>query len=511
MALVKKKKFIMKAGFIILLSIFLFSSCKNSITNPIVKNNPPETVIWVDSIAQVLSSQFKIHWWGDDPDGFVKGYKISVDGINWNFTTSNESTFTFTLGEQIFDTTSIQVSAVDNLDLIDPTPAKINSVVKNTPPEINFDNFTEIPSITLPVATFNFKATDKDGNNTIKNIFISLNDTLESSWVKISPFANLVTLVGDLSDTSKNIVNAKIKLGSNLTETETVIQNLKLNSNNIFYIKCEDISGAKSKISQLPKSGKNWYVKKPNGSKRILLIDDYPVSNPNPDDVFKTSFSNANGNFGMTFSDVDLYDIITQPISPSIAQPFLIETMKFYKSVFWYGKVANLDLAQKTIPQYIDNGGKVLFATGFANLQLSGIDPSTLAIDFAPIDSLITFYKNDSLTNTGYISRVYKDSKIISIDSSRFPNLNFSNTAIFGTYAIMPGAIDSVIYKLDFPKQSNSEEKWFGQPAVGIKSNNGKIIFFTIPLHLLQSVDQSSGKTQIVLLIEKIFREEFGL
>ena len=494
--------------------LFFIFSCKDNITGSSKNNIPPETQIWVDTIAQTLSSQVKVYWSGDDPDGFVKGFNISVDGNNWVYTTSKESTFTLTLGATEFDTSLINISAVDNFGLLDPTPAKINIAIKNSPPTISFEMLSEIPSVTLPVATFNIKSNDIDGKNTIKNYFISLNDTSASSFISIPSYANLITIIGDLNDTTKNTIDAKIKFGTNLTETNFKIPNLKLNSNNTFYIYCEDISGAKSKIAKMPDANKNWFVKKPIGSRKILLVDDAPGGFPNPDDVFKLNFSNAIGKNQKSYSDIDFIDINTIPISPLIVQPMLIETFKLYKSIFWYGKVANLDVAQKTIPIFLEQGGKVLFATGFQNLSLAGIDPSMLSLDFAPVDSLITFFKKDSIINTGYIARVYKDSKILSTDSTsqkKYPNLSFDKTSIFGFYAIEPGATDSVIYRLDYPKIQNSEEKWFGRPAVGIKSSKGNLFFFTIPLHLLQNINLESGKTELVLLIEKIFREEFEL
>ena len=248
---------------------FFFFSCKENPTSSIQNNLPPETYIWVDTIAQTLSSQIKLHWWGDDPDGFVKGFNVSIDGTNWNFTTQKESTFTLTLGSQVFDTSLIQISAIDNQNKIDPTPAKIKSIIKNTPPKISFDSFSEIPTQTLPVATFSFHASDIDGKNTIKNIFIALNDTSQNSWRVIPNNISLLTLVADLSDTSKNIVDANVKSGNNLLSLNLSIPNLKLNSLNVFYVYCEDISGAKSSIIRMPDSSKNWFVKKPKGRRKF--------------------------------------------------------------------------------------------------------------------------------------------------------------------------------------------------------------------------------------------------
>jgi hypothetical protein len=54
-----------------------------------------------------------VHWWGDDPDGFIAGYYISFDNRRWSFTTRNDRVFALTLSGS--DTTySFWVRAVDD-------------------------------------------------------------------------------------------------------------------------------------------------------------------------------------------------------------------------------------------------------------------------------------------------------------------------------------------------------------------------------------------------------------
>jgi hypothetical protein len=87
--------------FIFLFIGFVFvSSC----SDPIVGNKehlPPNTYLSIfslpgDTLAPGKTVK-KISWWGDSPNGFVIGFKISFDSLNWGFTTQNDSTFKFSL------------------------------------------------------------------------------------------------------------------------------------------------------------------------------------------------------------------------------------------------------------------------------------------------------------------------------------------------------------------------------------------------------------------------------
>lgn len=518
-------------------------------------NKPPQTSLWTDSIGQVVTSTIKLHWWGDDPDGFIKGYFLTTDNLNWVWTTSNESTLTLKLGNKSIDTSNIKVTAVDDegngiwdqkiqfgnysygsepfndlnkdgkystgepftdLGLGDQTPANIKLVVKNSPPSVAFNVSSTIPSITLPVATFTFTGIDPDGSSTIQNYFISLNDTASSSWRTIPSNTNIITLVADLSDTSKNIVNAKILVGSTLQDIGITIPNFKLNNFNRLYLYCQDGTGAKSKITTMPDSSKTWFVKKPVGRKKLLLVDEFGISSPDPDLVYKEILTSTIDKTGKSFGDYDAIDLSTNQIPKSIARYMLLETLKLYKIIFWYGKVINYDLAQQVIPQFIDKGGSAILSTGFQNLSLSGTDPSLLALDFAPFDSLITSYNKDSISVSGFIPRVYSQSRILANDSvsqNKFPQLIYDRTALFGTYAIQQGLSNKVLYRLDSAKAtnpSNTEEKWIGRPAVIVQSQNKKIVFATIPLHLCNSNEVGTNIPQLKLFFEKIFSGEFG-
>ncbi len=524
-------------------------SCIKSPTEGSTINKPPETFLWADTIGNVLTSQVTLRWWGDDPDGFILGYFITVDGVNWRFTTSNDSILTVSLGDKTIDTVKFMIAAVDkegngiydamvsagginfgkepfddkdsngvwskgetfiDIGAVDPTPASLRVVIKNSVPVVAFDKNSPLPGSTLPVATVLFSGTDLDGNGTIKEYYVALNDTSPSAWTTIPNSVSMLTLTGDLSDTSALVISAKLKSGLDAVDLGASVKNLKLNQNNVLYLYCSDLTGARSAIVRFPDTNKTWFVRKPAGRRKLLLVDDFGPSNPNPDVVYKTALQQTFNSQGVSYGDFDTLDLIGQPIAPTVAKPMMTETMKLYQFAFWYGRITNLRYAQQAIPTYVNNGGKVIYSTGFENF----ISSDELALGFAPVDSLLTSYRiNDSTINTGFISRVYNGTKILAVDSAKsnpHPLMIFDRTAIFGSYAVEPGPTDSVVYRLDLPNPANSQELWKGNPPVGVLSNNRRVFFVSMPLHLMNTTDISDGRLRLSKFFERIFKGDFG-
>lgn len=443
-------------GLITLTIIGLTFSCSDpDITN--VNNLPPETnlSLFPDSIIAPGSTLKTIRWWGDDPDGFVKGFRISFDSVNWGFTTKNDSTFILSINGND-STFRFFVAAVDDKDLIDPTPATNLYPVINTPPVVSFDAGTEIPDSTYPVATFKWTGTDPDGDETIRYFQWSINDT--NNFRRISGNTNSITLTKD--------------------------SGLILNSNNIFYIKAEDNAGALSPVKRMPDTARTWYVREVKS--KILMIRDIPSGN----------LSTATPYFANAFDTIhyDILDIKSNggALIPKIVNPMFVNTLKLYDIVFWTSgigssvNVANFELAQNSLPFYIQSGGKVFFSSGFFG---SGNSGQGNLINFAPIDSItscaIPFYlvSDDNLTSYDITYPV--------IGSS----FNFSSTR--GLYT----SSGSIIYKFFKPTGC------FDTINVGIKdvALNPRVIYFAIPVYYLDRNPLNSKS-----LFRRVFIEEFG-
>jgi len=440
----------------IVFSAAVFYSCKDPVSGQL-ENQPPNTnlSLYPDSIIAPGSTLKTIHWWGDDPDGFVKGYRVSFDSVNWTFTTKNDSSFVLHINGSD-STFRFFVAAVDDKDLIDPTPATNLYPVVNSAPSVTFDAGTDIPDTTFPVATFKWTGTDPDGNENIRYYQWSLNDT--NNFTRISATTNVLTLTKD--------------------------SGLALNANNILYLRAEDDAGALSKIARMPDTSSVWYVREVNA--QILLIKDMPLS----------EFSVANAYFPIAMDTItyDVLDIKSNggSLIPKIINPMFIETLKLFKIVIWSanrGNVtadnANFDLAQNSLPFYLQSGGKVFFTTGLPNAE-SQVQGSL--INFAGIDSVSTctipFVSGASLVNT----------------DTTYPVLSTSNLIqrVRGIKSVPPSQI---VYRIPYSTACDVNT------IVATKDNatNPKVILMTLPVYYLNGNVTASKD-----LFKRIFIREFG-
>ncbi|MBS1550991.1 MAG: hypothetical protein JST15_02845 [Bacteroidetes bacterium] len=448
-------KFAIYSALLILIAVSY--SCKDPITGQI-DNQPPNTnlSIFPDSIIAPGSTLKTIRWWGDDPDGFVAGFRISFDSVNWGYTTKNDSTFVLNI-TGTDSTFRFFVAAVDDKGLIDPTPATNLYPVMNSPPSVRFDAGTEIPDTTFPLATFKWTGSDPDGVSNIRYYQYSLNDT--NNFRRVSGSINLLTLTKD--------------------------SGLVLNSNNILYLRAEDGAGALSPITRMPDTSRTWFVKPVRS--RILLIKDMPLS----------QFSVAANYFNSAFDTIryDVLDIKSNSgkLIPKIVNPMFIETLKLFDIVVWsanQGNVtadnANFELAQNSLPFYLQSGRKLFFTTGLPNAETQ-VQGSL--INWVPIDSI------SSCT----IALVSNGVSLINTDNS-YPVLTASNLIqrVRGLKITEPGQI---IYRL--PISTNCQTNTV--VAVKEQAQNPRNILMTVPVYYLNS-DPNVSK----ILFRKILIQEFG-
>jgi hypothetical protein len=246
----------------IYLLLFLFSiaagisSCYDNPADVPVGNKPPDTNVFIfaDSSISQQQSSLKLYWWGDDPDGIIAGYYISWDNINWSFTQRNDSLISFPI-EGTDTVYTFRVAAVDNsgngsydtllirngitlgpepftdknnngkydagesyidIGLMDPEPAELILPLKNSPPVLKFlvdrnNAQIQIPETTFTVASFGWTASDIDGDATIRNFFIALNDT--SDKIEIPSNTRFITIKA-VPPFNSSIADADVYLGT---------------------------------------------------------------------------------------------------------------------------------------------------------------------------------------------------------------------------------------------------------------------------------------------------------
>jgi hypothetical protein len=494
---------------------FLLSSCiKDVVDNP-TGNQPPHTGVFLypDSTISSQPSKIDVHWWGDDPDGFVIGYYFSWDNKNWTFTSANDSLFALQIGAK--DTNYIfYVSAVDDggngvydkdimqngidygpepfidkngngvwdegesftdIGLIDPTPASIDFPIKNSAPVVAWDQLTVLPDTSFPAMSFGWDATDVDGDETIMKINIALNDTTNPG--------NIVSLDGSVrnisiraTDFSSSTASADILIGGLESSIATQkLPGLILNGDNKFYVQAEDISGAKSSFISIPGENGTWYVKKPKG--KLLIIDDYGVV----DDA--ASFYSKMFSDSLSLKDkYDVYDYRKQT-PPYLNVTFLL-TLKLFKYVFWYtDNGPNLDLLSGSTQKFIDGGGKIAFSMQF---------PQT--IDLAVLQSFLPI-KSDS---SDYQNTLFGGTKISSDNTQPdYPDLELSSS-IFRVKSFFLNPLGGIpIYYLP-----NNELKGY----IGFTDLEKKLFFIGVPLN-----KANGGNANVKSLLQKVFFQDFGL
>ncbi len=423
-----------------------------------VDNLPPQTYLSLqpDSIIAPGSTIKTIRWWGDDPDGFIAGYKVSFDSVNWGYTTNNDSTFILSINGSD-STFRFFVAAVDNQGLTDPSPATNLYPVINTPPSVVFEAGTELPDTTFPVASFKWAGTDPDGDENIAYYLWSLNDT--NNFKRLPASVDLLTLTKD--------------------------SGIVVNSNNVFYLKAEDEAGAQSPIIRMPDTSRTWHVR--DVTSKILMVRDIPQAN----------ISAATQYFANAFDTIsyDLIDIKANngALIPNIINPMWIATLELYDIVFWIGgsgsvvNAANFGLAQQSLPFYLLSGGRVFFSSGFQGVSATGQGE---LINFAPVDSVTS-------CTIPFINNI-TDSNLTVVDPS-YPEIGPSALipAVKGVYT--PARVIYTFF--------NGQGCTSSPIVVGFKDvlANPRIIYMTIPVYFLNRDPQASRE-----LFSRVFISEFG-
>ena len=421
-----------------LLLAFILVSCYDEMPNNPVANKPPTTKIFLepepDSSISQQPSTIKLHWTGDDPDGIVIGFYFSFNGTNWTFTTKNDSLFGLKIGA--IDTTfDFKISSVDNsgngkydsqifqnninfghepfidknnnskwdegesyidIGLIDPNPAVLLLPIKNSAPVISWNILSTLPDTSFPAMSFGWNVSDIDGDESITIIKIALNDTtnavlldggIRNITIRTRDFTNNNPLLDILIDGDPNHI-APVKLPG-----------LIYNANNKIFVQALDISSAKSEWISLPDSAHNWYVKKPKG--QLLIVDNYKIL-----DDAASFYNSMMDSIGLS----DKYDILDLQASilPYLNTTFL-ETIKLFDAVLWYtDNDPSLDLANFSVQNYNDAGGKLFLSMQFPQvIDLQQIE------GFLPIETDTSYYR----------STVGANVSIASMDSANYPNL----------------------------------------------------------------------------------------
>ena len=470
------------------LLLLLLTGCPKNVPDNPLANKSPNTFLWLfpDSTLADGTSKQHIKWWGDDPDGVIKGYLFSFDTvryydstgiidplhqIGWRWRNAQDTVIAFPL-ERKRQTFYVAVKAVDNsmttllddqalirfvsgeaywdkdengsfdgndikitfpVNSVDPTAATLDMPTLNQPPTVVFSPSPANPLVpiaqpetTYTAVSFGWVGTDPDGDKTIVEYQIALNDLSDTTrWVTLTAnsvrvpgsdfrlsndFISLITLYvpRSRSDAASGEVDADIYSGSFLKRQKIgSIRGLKLDSLNTFYIRGKDIAGDYSPFIRTPDAAKRWFVRKPQS--RLLGVIDYNNSDSTAArNTYRKAFSNIilpsgtvsnydelNIGRGITLQQKkDASDGRANPqygvLVPPFIDPSFTYTMFLFDYVLWYTDVyPSLPVAQFSLFHYYNtlfdgHKGRVIFSTSFEYKP----DPLDVINDFAPIDSI---------------------------------------------------------------------------------------------------------------------------
>jgi hypothetical protein len=560
-----------------LLALLSLPGCTKHFSSTKYGNIPPETFVaaypFHDSTQtgefNPQTSRLELHWWATDADGLVSGYIITFNRRVWTFTAKNDSVFALPLFTK--DTTyTFSVAAIDNGftgslkegdtvaftdkngngvwdkgevfprlgGAVDPNPPSIKFPIANSPPSVafvmnggQFSTRSDIPDTTFTVASFGWEGSDIDGDNTITNYYIALNDTSSAaSWVQLPAGARFVTIEARTSEASTDTSTVSCDIYANTypamsyTPLKATLPNMKLNGNNIFYLRAKDVADAYSPAIRMPDTTHTWFVKKPKGS--VLIVNDYGSQDQSLS-FYEGVFDDVNG--GSLRGKYDVWDIRsgmtpTSPKKGNLVQPCIVpsfqETLKLYKYIFWYSAdYKDFDIAQAAIPGYRSAGGKIFFSYYALDTTADQSALSQQLGDFSgSVDSvMVSILKGPSsssrpISSTGF---VFSGASVIPYDSTVYPvlvrdgptsNPTDGGKVVWNLRGFYPSLDATVVYRIE-PFGSYDA---VNPPVLGVLSGDKSVFLLGVPLYRFNGNDSPpSANTRASQLIYKVFKD-FG-
>ncbi len=462
----------------------LFFSCQRE--GDVVAEKNPDTKISLDAINLTgedrLNSVVSLSWMGTDNDGYVLGYEISYDQNTWYYTTSNDSTFTFLL-EAGSDTTDIDfyLRSVDNDGLKDQTPAYLSIPLKNTPPVATIVS-SSFPNDTANcVFTFEWDATDLDGDESIIAAYIKVND---GDWFEIDNNQNIITLI-PTDETASGAVDANVYYGTNMNPLNDVIDGLRLNDTNTVYVKVMDLANSESE----PDTSSTVFVKPRTAD--LLVISGQSQATAN---IYRNALNQVYPNY-----DFINYNINTGENQPKFWNPTFQHLINLYDKIFIHGDGtiftnpinSQTDIligyAAPFIQNFVTNGGKSLIISTFSSNN-----------DLTNIATVMPF---DSISSSNGLAVFEPDSSLIPLYGS-YPTMNPNNFMI-GVYPFYPTADATPMYRAEITSQSG----WSGPDIMAASrstGNNTYQVFFTAPLYQIGTDSERQD------LLDQILNNDFN-
>lgn len=481
------------------LGVFLVAACGNSLQGDLKPNEAPETFTVVDTIIRIgtdrFNSQVQISWWGDDPDGVIRGFEYTFDTIIsestvWHYTMNYDSMFLLpTLPGQDTLDFRFSVRAVDNYGLRDPSPAQLTYPVKNSAPTVVFTPAANNPLSTFPVIRFYWQGKDPDGAANLNYYECCWNDTNQL------PYRIDIAATGaifEAEDLQSDVPLCRVYINNNTVAQQELMNGLVLNDTNVLYIRAVDLALSTSPFVASYK----LFVRKP--ASEILLVDGYTSAGSAVTDFYRENLA-ATG-----IAPVDTMRIFEQFNGnyTQLAPDNLTQSKLFalFNTIVWFSNdaVNSLSLGERSLNDFFNNNGKLFMSVYVSSL----FDEQSDFLSFTPIQSFV----------------VPEDTTLLLTDTSSvthaeigYPDLR--STSFLGVVRpFVPAAGASPLYDASLIAKDNatlSLSAWKGISTVIAKKKhvNGETNFVISVLE----IHKLNGAGNIGAFFSEVFINEFGL
>lgn len=475
-----------RTGCFSLLLIMILVGCRKGEKSA---NQAPDTKISISEINlsgdDRLISTVTLSWFGTDTDGYINGYEISVNGSEWDYTTAVDSTFSFDIpiGE---DTTDIDfaVRAVDNDSEADPSPATLTVPIRNTPPTASFNDPLGPKDTAFVVATFNWKAGDPDGDNSVTKVEVQFND---GQWFEINREQAIISFLVDTAVQSGN-ATAEVYYGSNTT-AQGSIDGIRPNAENELYIRATDIAGEFSIVD----TAQTFFLKNKTPGANLLWISgqDQSITDAYKDvmNTLPLKYDLLNYGRGQIQDDGEG---MPKYWDPSVRLITTLYDKMFVNSGQETFPLTMLEFLAPIIQEFTNEGGRSFITSSFNKNQ-----NLKLLRGPYPIEELVAPEKGNSPS-------LSRDSVISPLISGTYPNLQ-PTKFLLDVVPFESSADSEPFYKMHLTPPTTVP--WtMSKTAAAIRrpNNQWSQVFFAVELHKFDS-----DQTKLEDLFEEILVNEF--
>ncbi|MFN3951226.1 MAG: hypothetical protein ACK4KT_02350 [Thermaurantimonas sp.] len=464
-------------------------SCKRG---SLKENIPPSTKIYLNEINRVgenrLNSTVYLSWYGTDPDGYVIGFEFSLDAQSWSFTTRTDSIFRFSLtAGNDTDDIDFWIRAIDNMGARDPNPAYLKIPLRNTPPVAEFDQASQPADTVYIAATFRWRATDADGDNTITRVEIKAND---GDWIQIPRNSNLFTVV--LKKPFQSGVHPADVFIDNLQNPHTAgFERIRYNDTNVFYIRAFDIANSVSSVDT---------------SISVVLLpasSDFLVLAGQPNNIWEIYRPILNQ---ISTQGYDFIDLLRNQgkFRPKFWNPTFRHLISQYKKLFIFTDPTNFQN-----PVTGQSGSLLVFMAPsiahFNNIGGKTLVTTTLTAN-ADITAFSIAYPIDGIVISGGQARLTSDSTIFSVQGTplQYPSMK-PQFVLTGLVPIVRSPDSEPFYRAQLTRLQG----WQGDNLVGVLRRNGQgnvqQVFFGVNLHHF-----AQDGTNLQTLLNQVLTNDFN-